>query len=99
MTKLLQYLESIHPLTDGLRDELHRIVTAAKIKKKGYLLKSGRVCSNIYFIEEGLLRGFYIKNQLGHPLYSDHMVAFRGDGTAPSWPRAKRRVNLAAECM
>jgi CRP/FNR family transcriptional regulator, anaerobic regulatory protein len=63
MTKLLQYLENIHPLTDGLRDELHRIVTAAKIKKKGYLLKSGRVCNNIYFIEEGLLRCYYIKNQ------------------------------------
>ena len=31
---------------------------------------------------------FYIKNQTNHPLYSDHMVSFRGDGTAPSWPWA-----------
>jgi penicillin-insensitive murein DD-endopeptidase len=31
---------------------------------------------------------FYIKSQTGHPLYSDHMVSFRGDGTAPSWPGA-----------
>jgi penicillin-insensitive murein endopeptidase len=32
--------------------------------------------------------GFYIRGQTGHPLYSDHMVSFRGDGTAPSWPGA-----------
>ncbi len=31
---------------------------------------------------------FYIRGQNSHPLYSDHMVAFRGDGTAPSWPGA-----------
>ena len=31
---------------------------------------------------------FYIRGQTNHPLYSDHMVAFRGDGTAPSWPGA-----------
>jgi penicillin-insensitive murein endopeptidase len=31
---------------------------------------------------------FFIKNQAGHPLYSDHMVSFRGDGSAPSWPGA-----------
>ena len=31
---------------------------------------------------------FYIRGQADHPLYSDHMVSFRGDGTAPSWPGA-----------
>ena len=31
---------------------------------------------------------FYIRDQLHRPLYSDHMVSFRGDGTAPSWPGA-----------
>jgi penicillin-insensitive murein endopeptidase len=32
--------------------------------------------------------GFYIKSQTGRPLYSDHFVPFKGDGTAPSWPGA-----------
>jgi len=32
--------------------------------------------------------GFYIRSQTGRPLYSDHFVPFRGDGTAPSWPGA-----------
>lgn len=32
--------------------------------------------------------GFYVKNAAGKPVYGDHMVAFVGDGTAPSWPGA-----------
>jgi penicillin-insensitive murein endopeptidase len=31
---------------------------------------------------------FYIKSPTNHPLYSDQMVSFRGDGTAPTWPGA-----------
>ncbi|MBX3187426.1 MAG: penicillin-insensitive murein endopeptidase [Labilithrix sp.] len=33
--------------------------------------------------------GFYVKNHLGKPIYSDHMVPFVGDGTAPTWPGAR----------
>jgi penicillin-insensitive murein endopeptidase len=32
--------------------------------------------------------GFYVKDQKGKPIYADHFVAFRGDGTATSWPGA-----------
>jgi penicillin-insensitive murein endopeptidase len=32
--------------------------------------------------------GFYVKSSLGKPVLADHMVAFLGDGTAPSWPGA-----------
>ncbi len=32
--------------------------------------------------------GFYVKSYASKPLYADHFVAFRGDGTAPSWPGA-----------
>ena len=32
--------------------------------------------------------GFYVKNTAGKPILADHMVAFVGDGTAPSWPGA-----------
>lgn len=33
--------------------------------------------------------GFYVRDQKGKPLYADHFVAFKGDGTAPSWPGAQ----------
>ena len=29
-----------------------------------------------------------MKNVAGKPILADHMVAFVGDGTAPSWPGA-----------
>ena len=32
--------------------------------------------------------GFYVKNVAGKPILADHMVAFVGDGTAPTWPGA-----------
>ena len=32
--------------------------------------------------------GFYVKDQKGKPIFADHFVAFRGDGTATSWPGA-----------
>lgn len=33
--------------------------------------------------------GFYVRDQKGKPIYADHFVAFKGDGTAPSWPGAQ----------
>ncbi len=33
--------------------------------------------------------GFYVKDHLGRQARADHFVAFRGDGTAPSWPGAR----------
>ena len=31
---------------------------------------------------------FYAEDARGHEVFADHMVSFRGDGTAPSWPGA-----------
>lgn len=33
--------------------------------------------------------GFYVKNERNKPIYADHFVPFRGDGTAPTWPGAR----------
>jgi penicillin-insensitive murein endopeptidase len=33
--------------------------------------------------------GFYVRNQQGKAIYADHFVAFKGDGTAPTWPGAQ----------
>jgi penicillin-insensitive murein endopeptidase len=33
--------------------------------------------------------GFYIVDQRGKPIYAEHFVAFKGDGTAPTWPGAR----------
>lgn len=59
MELLVQFLESIHPLSDGLKDQLATIVRIKEMKKKDMLLRAGHICRNIYFIEEGLLRCYY----------------------------------------
>jgi CRP-like cAMP-binding protein len=61
MISLLRYFRSIYPLPEALRDNLEDIVKEKKLAKKDYLLKTGQVCGNIYFVEEGLLRGYYVK--------------------------------------
>lgn len=61
MISLLRYFRSIYPLPEALRDHLEDIVKEKKLKKKDFLLKTGQVCGNIYFVEEGLLRSFYEK--------------------------------------
>lgn len=33
--------------------------------------------------------GFYVRDQRGKPIFADHFVPFKGDGTAPSWPGAQ----------
>ncbi|MBX3202664.1 MAG: penicillin-insensitive murein endopeptidase [Labilithrix sp.] len=33
--------------------------------------------------------GFYVKNHKGKPIFADHFVPFRGDGTAATWPGAQ----------
>ncbi len=32
---------------------------------------------------------FFVTDQRGHSIFADHFVAFRPDGTAPTWPGAK----------
>jgi CRP-like cAMP-binding protein len=61
MKELLIYLNNIHPLSESLQEHLFAILKTKKISKKNSLLKIGQVCNNIYFVEKGLLRCYYIK--------------------------------------
>jgi CRP-like cAMP-binding protein len=61
MNELFQFLHSINSLSDELQQHLRGILRFKELPKKGYLLKAGHVCRNIYFIQKGLLRCFYIK--------------------------------------
>ena len=63
MRELLSLLNSIHALSDGLQMHLSEILTPKQLAKKDYLLKAGHVCRRISFIQHGLLRCFYMKDQ------------------------------------
>jgi CRP-like cAMP-binding protein len=68
MEKLLHFLESIYPMTDGLKQHLASILKVKELPKKEYLLRSGQVSRKICFIVQGLLRCFYFKE--GHEVSS-----------------------------
>lgn len=58
---LLNYLNSIYPLSDILKDKLANTLRSQEFKKKSILLREGQTCNYIYFIEQGLVRSYYLK--------------------------------------
>src|SRR5665213_1582253 len=62
MKELLAFLDSIYPLSQSATDYLIENLKEIEIPKKKFLLKKGRICHSIYFVEKGLLRCFYTKN-------------------------------------
>jgi CRP/FNR family transcriptional regulator, anaerobic regulatory protein len=63
MMELVSFLESIHPMSDGLKQHLAVTLKEKHLAKKDYLLKAGHISRNICFIAKGLLRCFYIKDE------------------------------------
>jgi CRP-like cAMP-binding protein len=63
MTLLFNFLNSIRPLSDELVQHLSKVLKTKTFPKKTLLLKAGQVCQNMYFIESGLVRCFYIKGE------------------------------------
>ncbi|MEP7375287.1 MAG: cyclic nucleotide-binding domain-containing protein [Chitinophagaceae bacterium] len=61
MKRLLDFLNTIHPLSAELMEHLLVVVRYREIEKGNFLLKSGHLCRDIHFIEAGLLRCFYRK--------------------------------------
>jgi CRP/FNR family transcriptional regulator, anaerobic regulatory protein len=64
MEALLCYLESINEMSEGCKIRLLEILRFKEIQRKDYLLRAGHICQHIYFIERGLLRCFYFKNDV-----------------------------------
>jgi len=61
MEIVLQFLNSIRPLSADMHEHLQKIMKTKEVQKRSYLLRAGHVCGRIYFIKKGLLRCFYIK--------------------------------------
>ena len=61
MNNLLAFLNSIIPLSVELQQHLSIILKQKEYKKKSLLLQAGQISKNIFFIEKGLTRCFYLK--------------------------------------
>jgi len=62
MKELIAYLDSIYPLSKSVKEYLIEHLKEMEIRKKGFILKQGRICNSIYFVQTGLLRCFYNKD-------------------------------------
>lgn len=65
MEELLSFLNAVAvsggwPLSEGCVNCLRGIIKSTTLKREEYLLSAGQVCSNIYFIQAGLLKCFYM---------------------------------------
>ena len=61
MEEIFAYLNTIHPLHSDTRNYLEQHLKPQEITKKKFILKQGHVCRNIYYIQSGLLRCFYVR--------------------------------------
>jgi CRP-like cAMP-binding protein len=61
MENLIRMLQSVHQLSDALVEHLLFVLNPKELKRRQYLLQHGQVCREICFIETGLLRCFYLK--------------------------------------
>jgi len=60
MIQVFKKLRSIYPITENLRDYLEDNLKEDKIAKKDFLLSPGQACKNVYFVDQGLFRGYYL---------------------------------------
>ncbi len=50
-----QYCRLNNAAFKGLRDALHK----TELAKGSFLIKEGKICDHVYFLEKGCLRGYY----------------------------------------
>jgi len=59
---LLEYLHGLYPLSTELRQHLYNILKVKELKRREYLLQAGKISEHVYFITEGLVRAYYLKD-------------------------------------
>ncbi|MBI3137208.1 MAG: Crp/Fnr family transcriptional regulator [Sphingobacteriales bacterium] len=64
MEKLLELLNSVHSLSPALSAQLSEKITGRELGKRKFLLKTGHVCRYLYFVKKGLLRFYYLKDEI-----------------------------------
>ena len=62
MEQLIQHLRNYYPLSPEATAALIKRLHETTFSKNDYLIKKGRICNYLYFLEEGALRGFYHLN-------------------------------------
>src|SRR5689334_15977519 len=64
MEKLIQYINSIIPVSESTSDALRAISTTRFFKRNTNIQPIGHTCKTIYFVDEGALRIYYMKENV-----------------------------------
>jgi CRP-like cAMP-binding protein len=57
-------ISSIIPLSEEIKSRLDSILKEKTFSKKEFLLREGQVSNHVYFIEKGLVRIYYVRDDL-----------------------------------
>lgn len=63
MQKLLLYLNNIYPISSALANYLQTILKIKELPRKAYFLKQGYINIDFAFVEKGLLRCYYDRDE------------------------------------
>lgn len=59
MKELLKHLSELINVSDELNEKLNQSVKTIELNKGSIVLNSNERCSNLYFINKGMIRGYY----------------------------------------
>jgi CRP-like cAMP-binding protein len=57
--ELLNHIQNYSPVSAEARQALHDCFEKIVLAKNEYLVKEGKICRHLYFLQQGALRGFY----------------------------------------
>lgn len=62
MENILQGMRKLYPLSDHSLEEMQSCMTRLEYPKRSFIVRSGSMNQNIYFIEKGITRSFFYHN-------------------------------------
>ena len=65
MEILLTQVRQLAPITEELEQALRHLLRRDELPRRHWLLQPGQVSDRIYFIEKGVVRGYYLKELAG----------------------------------
>lgn len=60
MEQLIKNIQAYSPLSNNAQEALHNCFEKLVLPKNDFLIKEGKVCRHLYFLEQGALRGYYL---------------------------------------
>ena len=61
MNEFFAFLDKISPLSQAIREYFLTVMVERNIRRNEFLVKAGQINNNLYFINKGLVRCYYLK--------------------------------------